>query len=147
MAISTTEITRGAEMMGCTSRFVSVLNRVAFEQNLAEGKGAKVDPGGRTSQAEGPTSAEAGGGSKLGEFRGKQGRSSREVTVQPWARLPVPLQCHTGNILVFLQNSTATQAEVGNFSLTAGFQDCNPVTTSQSEESHVPCSTPPTFCL
>lgn len=41
MGISTTEITRGAEMMGCTSRFVSVLNRVAFEQNLAEGKGPK----------------------------------------------------------------------------------------------------------
>lgn len=78
MAISHMEITRAAERMVCTSRFISILNSVAFEQNLAEGKGANhVDPGGRTSQAEGPTSAEAGGGSKLGEFRGKQRRSSR----------------------------------------------------------------------
>ena len=77
MVISTTAITKGAGRMGCTSSFVSVLTRVAFERNLAEGEGAKVDPGGRTSQAEGPASAEAGGGSKLGEFRGKQGRSSR----------------------------------------------------------------------
>ena len=78
MAISHMEVTKAAERMGCTSRFISVLNRVAFEQNLAEGKGANhMDPGGRTSQEEGPASAEAGGGSKLGEFRGKQRRSSR----------------------------------------------------------------------
>lgn len=72
MVMSAMEKNRAAERMGCTSTFISVLNREGFEQNLAEGKGANhVDPGGRTSQAEGPASTEAGGSSVLGESGGK----------------------------------------------------------------------------
>lgn len=52
---------------------MSILNRVTFEQNLEDGKGANfVDPGEKTFQAEGIANAEAPGGSTLGELGGRQ---------------------------------------------------------------------------
>lgn len=60
MVMSAIENNKVGERKGCASAFVLILNRVTFEQNLEDGKGANlVDPGGRTFQAEGTESAEA----------------------------------------------------------------------------------------
>lgn len=60
MVMSAIENNKAGERKGCANAFMSILNRVTFEQNLEDEKGANlVDSGGRTFQAEGTESAEA----------------------------------------------------------------------------------------
>lgn len=72
MVMSVMEKNKAGERTECASVFISILNRVTFEQNLEERKGGSpVDAEGRTFQADGRASTEAWGGSVIGEFEAK----------------------------------------------------------------------------
>lgn len=80
MVISVTEKNKAGERTECASELISILNRVTFEQNLEDGKGAsQVDARGRTFQTERTASTEASGSSLLREFGAKQSRMSWET--------------------------------------------------------------------
>lgn len=70
MVMSVMEKNKAGERTECAREFISILNRVTFEQNLEEGKGAsQVDAGGRTFQAEGTRSTQPGAAACLESLR------------------------------------------------------------------------------